>query len=67
MKTKPQTFEEKILYRIEKSKEIVKQKYFRQFCNCQTDIERNEIGSKMAVLDSVIYDVTKALQSGIDN
>ena len=67
MKTKPQTFEEKILYRIEKSKEIVKKKYFRQFCQCKTDIERNEIGSKMAVLDSVIYDVTKALQSGIDN
>lgn len=61
---KPQTFEEKLLARIEKSSEMVKRKYFKQFCQCDTDIERNSIGAKMDVLDSVLYDMNKTLKSG---
>ena len=62
---KPQTFEEKLLARIEKSSEVVKGKYFKQFCQCETDIERNNIGAKMNVLDAVVYDINKAIKSGI--
>ena len=64
MQAKPQTFEEKLLAKLEKSSERVKQKYFKQFCQSDTDIERNTIGAKMDVLDSVLYDINKALKSG---
>lgn len=57
-----QTFEEKLIERLAKSSEIVKQKYFKQFCQCSTDIERNNIGAKMDVIDAVIYDMNKALK-----
>lgn len=61
---KPQTYEEKLLVRIEESSEKVKVKYFKQFCQAQTDIERNNIGARMDVLESVLYDLTKSLKSG---
>ena len=59
-----QTFEEKLLARLEKSSERVKQKYFKEFCSCETDIERNSIGAKMDVIESVLYDMNKSLKSG---
>lgn len=59
-----QTFEEKLLARLEKSSERVKQKYFKEFCKCDTDIERNNISAKMDVMGSVLYDMNKALKSG---
>ena len=59
-----QTFEEKLLAKLEKSSEKVKQKYFRDFCKSKTDIERNNIGAKMDVIDSVLYDMNKSLKSG---
>lgn len=63
--TRPTT-EQTLERKANQSKEAVKRKYFKQFCQCTTDFERNEIGAKMNVLDSVVYDLVKSINT-IDN
>lgn len=63
--TRP-TAEQTLERKANKAKDNVKLKYFKQFCKCMTDTERNEIGAKMNVLDSVVYDLIKDIKA-IDN
>ena len=64
---KQQSLEQQLNSRIEKSKAVVKLKYFKSFCQAKTDDERNEIGAKMNVLDAVTYDVVKGIKQSLDN
>ena len=60
------TLEETILTKIEGAKATTQEKLFKQFVKANTEFERNEIGAKMNVLDSVVFDLMKAVRGNID-
>lgn len=57
------TNEETLERKANKSKDAVKLKYFKQFCNAKTFDERLEIDAKMKVLEAVIYDLIKDIKA----
>ena len=60
---KPQTFEEKMEVKVEKAKDMVRSKLFRDFCAAKTQEERNEIGAKMNVVEAVVFEINKEIRS----
>ena len=58
--------EQTIIDKINLAKAQTQEKYFKQFVKLDTDVERNEISAKMNALDSVVFDLTKALRGNIE-
>lgn len=63
---KPQTFEEKIELKVQKAKDAVRSKLFRDFCACSTQECRDEIGAKMNVMDALVFEINKEIRSIVD-
>ena len=60
-------FEQTVIDKINAAKESTQKKYFNQFVKANNEIDRTAIGAKMNVLDSVVFDLIKALRGNIDN
>ena len=63
---KQQSLEETIINKINSAKVATQEKYFKQFVKCKDDTERNEIGAKANALDSVVFDLIKAIRGNIE-
>jgi hypothetical protein len=61
-----QSLEQTIIDKINSAKVATQEKLFKQFVKSLTDEERNKIGAKMNVLDSVVFDLIKAIRGKIE-
>ena len=59
-------YEQQLIEKINTAKAATQKKLFNQFIKAKEDNERNEIGAKMNVLDSVIFDLIKQVRGGIE-
>ena len=57
--------EQTIIDKINGAKAATQEKLFKQFVKAKEDKERNEIGAKMNVLDSVVFDLIKNIRGNI--
>ena len=57
--------EQTIIDKINEAKGATQEKYFKQFVKANNDIDRAAIGSKMYVLDSVVFDFIKNIRGNI--
>ena len=63
---KQPSLEETIINKVNSAKVATQEKYFKQFVKCKDDTERNEIGAKANALDSVVFDLIKAIRGNIE-
>ena len=61
------SFEQTVIDKINGAKVATQEKLFKQFVKAKEDKERNDIGAKMNVLDSVVFDLIKQVRGNIDN